>query len=133
MWRGAGSRQGMRHGTHARTPTVFEVVKRAAAVCDPDGVDELIADLVLAYEDRDEPVTGLGERDRTFFETAARVAGVLPSAGVELAAAVATYLAFRRDERTDDDDLLRLAARAAFGDNPPDEVRLWLQEAGIEL
>ncbi len=27
----------MRHGSHAETPTVFEVVQRAVAVCDPDG------------------------------------------------------------------------------------------------
>jgi hypothetical protein len=124
----------MRPGSHAETPTVFEVVQRAAAVCDPDGDDELIADLLLAYEDRDEPVTALDERDRTFFETAERVAGVLPSAGVEIAAAVATYLAFRRDELGDDDeDLLRLAVRAEYGDEPPAEIRDWLREAGVAV
>lgn len=124
----------MRHGTHAETPTVFEVVKRAVAVCDPDGDDELIADFLLAFEDRDEPVTALDERDRMFFEAAERVAGALPSAGVEMAAAVATYLAFRRDELTDDDeDLLRLATRAEYGDAPPDEIAAWLRDAGIAL
>jgi hypothetical protein len=124
----------MRPGSHAETPTVFEVVKRAAAVCDPDGDDELIADLLLAYEDRDEPVTALDERDRTFFETAERVAGVLPSAGVEIAAAVATYLTFRRDElRDDDEDLLRLAVRAEYGDEPPAEIRDWLRDAGVAV
>jgi hypothetical protein len=124
----------MRPGSHAETPTVFEVVKRAAAVCDPDGDDELIADLLLAYEDRDEPVTALDERDRTFFETAERVAGVLPSAGVEIAAAVATYLTFRRDELGDDDeDLLRLAVRAEYGNEPPAEIRDWLRDAGVAV
>lgn len=124
----------MRHGTHAHTPTVFEVVKRAAAICDPDGDDELVADLLLSFEDRDEPVTALDERDRVFFETAERVAGVLPSAGVEIAAAVATYLAFRRDELADDDDdLLRLAVRAEYGAHPPAEIGTWLQDAGIAL
>ncbi len=124
----------MRHGSHAETPTVFEVVQRAVAVCDPDGDDELIADFLAAYEDRDEPVTALDERDRTFFETAERVAGALPSAGVEMAAAVATYLAFRRDEISDDDDdLLRLAARAEYGDDPPAELRDWLRDAGVTV
>jgi hypothetical protein len=124
----------MRHGSHAETPTVFEVVQRAVAVCDPDGDDELIADFLAAYEDRDEPVTAIDERDRTFFETAERVAGVLPSAGVEMAAAVATYLAFRRDEISDDDDdLLRLAARAEYGDDPPAELRDWLRDAGVTV
>jgi len=124
----------MRHGSHAETPTVFEVVQRAVAVCDPDGDDELIADLLLAFEDRDEPVTARDERDRTFFETAERVAGTLPSAGVEMTAAVATYLAFRRDEfGDDDDDLLRLAARAEYGDEPPAEIRDWLRDVGVAV
>lgn len=124
----------MRHGSHAQTPTVAEVVRRAVAVCDPDGADELIVDFLLAFEDRDEPVTALDERERTFFEVAERIAGVLPSAGVEMTAAVATYLAFRRDEIDDeDDDLLRLAARAEYGDDPPQEIVTWLQDAGVAV
>ena len=122
----------MRSGSHAETPSVFEVVQRAVAVCDPDGEDELIADFLLAYEDRDEPVTALGDADRMFFETAERIQGALPGAGVQMAAAVATYLAFRRDGIDgDDDDLLRLAARAEYNDHPPDEIRAWLQSAGV--
>jgi hypothetical protein len=124
----------MRPGSHAETPTVAEVVRRAVAVCDPDGDDALIADFLLAFEDRDEPVAALDERDRIFFEAAERVQGTLPGTGVEMAAAVATYLAFRRDEiRDDDDDLLRLAARAAYGDRPPAEITAWLLDAGIAV
>ena len=49
-------------------------------------------------------------------------------------AAVATYLAFRRDEIADeDDDLLRLAARAEYGDDPPQEIVTWLQDAGVAV
>jgi hypothetical protein len=122
----------MRHGSHAETPTVAEVVRRAVAVCDPDGDDELIADFLLAFEDRDEPVTALDERDRAFFETAERVEGTLPASGVEMAAAVATYLAFRRDDVADDDaDLLRLAARAEYGDQPPAGIAEWLRDVGV--
>jgi len=122
----------MRHGFHAETPTIAEVVHRAVAVCDPDDADELIGEFLLAYEDRDEPVTALDERDRTFFETAERLEGALPGPGVEMAAAVATYLAFRRDEVYDDEaDLLRLAARAEYGDHLPPEIAGWLQDAGV--
>ena len=122
----------MRPGSHAETPTVAEVVHRAAAVCDPDGEDELIAEFVLVFEDSDEPVTALEERDRTFFEAAERAEGTLPAAGVEMTAAVATYLAFRRDEIGDEDeDLLRLAARAEYGEHPPDEIADWLRDAGV--
>ena len=122
----------MRPGTHAETPTVADVVRRAAAISDPDGADDLITDFLLAYEDRDEPVTALEGRDREFFETAERVQGAMPGAGVQVAAAVATYLAFRRDGLPDDDaDLLRLAARAEFGESPPPEIAAWLQDAGV--
>jgi hypothetical protein len=110
------------------------VVRRAVAICDPDGADELVTDFLLAYEDSDEPVTALEGRDREFFETAERVQGALPGASVQMAAAVATYLVFRRDELTDADaDLLRLAARAEFGDNPPEDITLWLQDAGVTV
>lgn len=124
----------MRPGSHAETPSVAEVVRRATAICDPDGDDDLVTDFLLAYEDSDEPVTALEGRDREFFETAERVQGSMPGASVQMAAAVATYIAFRRDELTDDDaDLLRLAARAEFGENPPDEITLWLQDAGVTV
>jgi len=124
----------MRPGSNAQTPSVFEVVRRAVAICDPDGDDERSAEFLLAYEDRDEPVSALAERDRTFFETAERIAGALPAAGLEMAAAVATYLAFRRDEVSDGDEhLLRLAARAEYSDDPPEEIVVWLQDAGIAV
>ncbi len=124
----------MRQGSRSQTPTVAEVVRRAVEICDPDGDDPLIVDFLLAYEDRDEPVTALEERERTFFETAERVQGSLPGPGVQMAAAVATYLAFRRDAVGDDDaDILRLAARAAYGDHPPEEIATWLQDAGVAV
>jgi len=124
----------MRQGTHAETPSVGEIVRRAVAIVDPDANDEMVSDFLLAHEDRDEPVTALEGRDRAFFETAERVQGSLPGAGVQLAAAVATYLAFRRDELTDDAaDLLRLATRAEFGDTPPEEITRWLQNAGVTV
>jgi hypothetical protein len=51
---------------------------------------------------------------------------------VMMAIAVATYLAFRRDEMSEDPaDSLRLAARAEYDGNPPDNVSAWLQEQGV--
>jgi hypothetical protein len=51
-----------------------------------------------------------------------------------MAIAVATYLAFRRDEIDQDpQDLLRLAARAEYDGQPPDNVRAWLEAQGVEL
>ena len=53
---------------------------------------------------------------------------------MQLAAAVATYLAFRRDEvDAEPGELLALAARAEFDGDPPDDVRALLAERGVEL
>lgn len=124
----------MRSGFRAETPSVAEVVRRAAVTCDPDGSDDLVTEFLLAYEDNDEPVASLDGRDREFFETAERVRGSMPGTSVQMAAAVATYLAFRRDELGDDDaDLLRLAARAEFGESPPAEITDWLRDVGVKV
>ena len=56
--------------------------------------------------------------------------GDIPS--LQMAAAVATYLAFRRDQLDDDpDEILRLASRAEFNGNPPPAVANWLDEQGV--
>jgi len=53
---------------------------------------------------------------------------------LQMAGAVATYLAYRRDEvDVEAGALLELAARAEFEGDPPDVVRRWLADTGIEL
>ena len=53
---------------------------------------------------------------------------------VQLAAAVATYLTYRRDEVDEDPrSLLELAARAEFDGHPPEGVDELLAELGVEL
>jgi hypothetical protein len=48
--------------------------------------------------------------------------------------AVATYLAHRRDEMDDRrEEILRLAARAEFSGEPPEPVRDWLADEGVEI
>jgi hypothetical protein len=124
----------VRPGSHRNTPTVADVVRRAVEVCELDGDADGLGAFLLRFEDRDEPVTALGEgREREFFEQEGRVEGQDPDPSLVMAAAVATYLAFRRDEVTDhDDDLLRLAARAEFDGDPPPYVADWLALRGIE-
>ncbi len=127
----------MRRGDRTTTPSVFEAVQRAVEICDPDGHSELLAQFLLRYEDHDEPVTALGDgRDREFFETAGELQDglALPEPALTMAAAVATYLTYRRDELDDDDiDLLRLTARAEFGSDVPPDVADWLTVVGVEL
>ena len=132
MARRAGTRRGVRRGSRRNTPTVAEVVRRAVEVCERDGDVDGLAAFMLRFEDRDEPVTALGEgREREFFEQEGRVEGQDPEPSLVMAAAVATYLAFRRDEVTDDDDLLRLAARAEFDGEPPPYIADWLALRGV--
>jgi hypothetical protein len=134
MTRRSGYPLGVRPGSHRNTPTVADVVRRAVEVCELDGDADGLGAFLLRFEDRDEPVTALGEgREREFFEQEGRVEGQDPDPSLVMAAAVATYLAFRRDEVTDDDDdLLRLAARAEFDGDPPPYVADWLALRGIE-
>jgi hypothetical protein len=126
----------MRPAKHLSTPTVAQVVRRAVETCDPGGRDELLSEFELRFEDRDEPVSSLGEATtREFFDAALGVqnAARVPAPAVTMAAAVATYLAYRRDEIGDGaDELLRLAARAELGRHVPDEVAAWLAERGVE-
>lgn len=53
---------------------------------------------------------------------------------LSMAAAITIYLSFRRDELgADPEDLVRLAARAEWGGDPPGVVTVWLAERGIAL
>ena len=113
-------------------PTVAAAARRGAEAVDPSGEDADVGAFVAHLEDADEPVTAVaGLSDR--LEEARRAAdpeGDVPA--VTMAAAVANYLAYRREETSEGrEDLLRLAARAEFdGGRPPEEVADWLQEQG---
>lgn len=115
--------------------TVADAVQRAAEVADPSGVDTDIGDFVLYLEDADEPIAAVADLSDRLEEARRNVdpEGDLP--GVTMTAAVANYLAYRRDELDDrPEDLLRLAARAEFeGGQPPDEVADWLAAQGVEV
>jgi hypothetical protein len=114
-------------------PTLFEVVHRAVQVADPTG-EFGVADLLEPVEDSDEPITAHDDIETDLAELKGRVDPQDEDPAVMMAIAVATYLAFRRDEMDDDRiDLLRLAARAEYDGNPPDNVRAWLDSQGVEL
>jgi hypothetical protein len=116
---------------HGPPPTLFEVVHRAVQATDPSG--QLgVADLLGPVEDADEPVTAIEDIETELAELKGRVDPQDEDPAVMMAIAVATYLAFRRDEMDGDPrDLLRLAARAEYNGNPPDNVRAWLEEQGV--
>src|SRR5829696_9310272 len=119
--------------TQGSPPTLLEVVQRAVEVTDPSG-EFGVSDLLGPVEDADEPVTAHEDVETELAELKGRVDPQDEDPAVMMAIAVATYLAFRRDELEDaPDDILRLAARAEYDGNPPDNVRAWLEERGLEV
>ncbi|HKP20721.1 MAG TPA: hypothetical protein VJT68_04350 [Thermoleophilaceae bacterium] len=115
------------------TPSLFDVVRRAVDVTDPSGQFGA-GDLLQYVEDNDEPVTAHANIEEELAEIKGRVDPQDEDPAVMMAIAVATYLAFRRDEIDDDPgDILRLAIRAEYDGNPPDNLRAWLEEQGVAV
>jgi hypothetical protein len=108
--------------------TLSELVRRAAAIVDADGVDDAVTEFVARYEDDDVPVRGVldGLEERLAW-------GADEDPPVVMAQALVLYLAHRLDELEDDpDELLKLAARSEFDGRPPEPVSAWLEANGIE-
>jgi hypothetical protein len=115
--------------TDRTTTTLSELIRRATAIVDADGLDEAVTNFTVRHEDDDIPVRGIldGLEERLGF-------GVDEDPSVIMAQAVTLYLAHRLDEVEDDpDEILRLAARAEFDGKPPEAVEAWLSRNGIDL
>ena len=121
--------------TEPEPVTLSEVVHRAVVVVDPDG-NQGLDDLLERFQDDDEPLSSV-LADVTRQKIAEGVGALDPQEedpAVQMAGAVATYLAYRRDEVDEEPGaLLELAARAEFDGKPPANVRSWLADAGIEI
>lgn len=114
--------------------TVSQVVRRAVALCDPDGQDGAVVALLEAFEDDDRPAIGLGESLNEELRTSAE--GIDQDGddpAVHVAAAVATFLATQPRGGADEDATLREAARLRWGADAPEPVRDWLADRGVEL
>ena len=121
--------------TEPQPVTLADAVRRAVEVVDPDGADPDLSDLLARFEDADEPITAIEDVPQTIAEGAGAIDPQEESGPVQVAVAVATYLAFRRDEldEEDPDELVRLAVRAEYDGNPPEVVADWLEGNGIEV
>ncbi len=120
--------------TEPQPVTLSQLVHRAVEICDPDGADEDLAELLRRFEDADEPASALVD---TIEQRMAETVGMLDpqeeAPALQVASAVTVYLAHRRDELHDaPDDILRLAVRAEFGGHPPANVANWLDEVGVQ-
>jgi hypothetical protein len=125
----------MRRADHPDRPvTLFEIVKRAVDIVDPDDDDPDMGQLEEVFEDADEPVTGIENLEERVALAIEGIDNEVESPAVSVAAATILYLAYRRDELDDDaDDLLRLAARAEWKGDPPESVRNWLADRGVSV
>jgi hypothetical protein len=114
--------------------TLSKVVRRAVEIYDPVGEDEALADFLRRFEDRDEPITAVEDLEVEASREARRADPEGLDPALRMAAAVTTYLGFKRDEiDAPDDRVLRLAARSEFDGKPPPAVADWLSERGVEL
>ena len=121
--------------TEPEPVTLAETVHRAVVVVDPEGSAGL-EDLLARFEDDDEPLdsTSAEIAEQRIAEEAGKLDPQAEDPAVQLAAAVATYLAYRRDELDEDPQaLLELAARAEFESHPPQGVEELLAERGVQL
>jgi hypothetical protein len=99
--------------TEPHTPTLAEIVHAACEVADPTGADDRVTDLLTRFEDRDEPVTTVTDVEEQLAEAHGIIDPDHDSEPLRIAVAVATYLAFRRDQISDDrDELIRRALAA---------------------
>jgi hypothetical protein len=117
-----------------RPVSLAEVVRRAAQIVDPDDEDAIVGDFQRAFEDADEPVAGLDGVQERVAEVLARLDPAVNDGSLSVAGAVTVYLSYRRDElRADSRELIRLAARAEWDDDPPDGVVEWLDDHNVRL
>jgi hypothetical protein len=111
------------------TPSVFDVVRLAVEVCDPDDVDPTLGRLEEQFEDADEPVTtvdNLEERLAIALE-GADYEGEAPA--VSVASAVVLYLAAHPGEvgsHPDPSGLIERAVAAQWHRTPPQDVADWV-------
>jgi hypothetical protein len=115
--------------------TLAQVVRRAAEIVDPDDDDLIIGDFQQAFEDADEPVSGvLDDLQERVGTVLADLDPAVANGSLSMAGALTVYLSFRRDELDGDDaELIRLATRAEWDGRPPATVADWLGDRGISV
>jgi hypothetical protein len=121
--------------TNPEPVSLYEIVKRAVEVADPDGADERLDQLLGQFEDDDEPVAGvLDDLESRVADVVSFVDADIGDPAVSMATVMILYLAHRRDElHASPDRIMQLAARAEWQGDPPHAVVRWLAERGVKL
>jgi hypothetical protein len=114
--------------------TLFEVVRRAVQLIDPDDNDPTAGDFERAFEDDDEPIRGVDDIEDRVAEVLAELDPATNNGSIAMAGALTVYLAYRRDEvHADPAKLLVLATRAEWEGDPPEVVIEWLADRGLKI
>lgn len=120
--------------TNPQPISLFDVVKRAVDVVDPQDGDPRLGRLLEDFEDDDEPVSSVENLEERLAIALEGVDVDIEDPAVSMASAVVLYLARRRDELGDyPDNILRMAARAEWKGDPPEAVVDWLADRGVEV
>jgi hypothetical protein len=118
----------------AHSPTVHEVVKEAALLCDPDGEDVQITALILAVENDERPAEGLVPRLADDLDEVVAAAGNgEPTPAASMTARCAAWLATNLEFAHDRERVLRESARAGFDGKPPRDVADWLTAQDVRI
>ena len=114
--------------------TISDAVHRAGRVLAPNGTDQSLGELLERFEDDDQPIGVAAEAGQRIAEGVGALDPQAEDAAIQLAGAVATYLCYRRDEVAEDGNaLIRLAVRAEDAGAPPEPMKRWLEEAGVQV
>ena len=120
--------------TEPRPVSLFDIVKRAVEICDPDDEDARLGELLEQFEDDDEPVTAIENLEERLAIAVEGVDVEIEDPAVSMATATILYLAHRRDElHAHPSRILRLAARDEWKGDPPEQVVEWLADRGVEV
>jgi hypothetical protein len=123
----------MKPGDHERIPTVSEVVREAAAICDPEGIETAVTALYESFEDDDRPTTAVEDLAGDLLGT---VRGIDPDGddpAALAAAAAAVWLATNPSQKDDGDHVLREGVRLVFEGSPPEPLAKWLDARGVKV
>jgi hypothetical protein len=119
-----------------KTPTVSELVRIAVEVCDPDDREQALGSFEEQLEDDDAPITAVENLEERLALAAEGADYEIENPAVSVATAIVLYLASKEGRAGYDRDpreLMRLAARAQWRDDPPSYVADWLAAQGVEV
>ncbi len=123
----------MKPGSRETIRTISEVVREAAAICDPEGTETAVTGLFESFEDDDRPTTAAEDLQGELLST---VRGIDPEGdnpAALAAAAAAIWLATNPSQADNGDHVLREGTRLVFEGDPPEPVAAWLAARGVEL